>query len=230
MSNADGSAGFIYNKDKTQWVQVYSSGRLTQETFNQYMNGDIVNYIKSSQKLYEYLHANYPLQADKIKIEDAKFYSGNLNYYSFTLSNLTVDEGERYNIGVYSNDKIIDGYYNSYINKMSKELKDKFEFKYDIKEFEGLEVDIYYSNQSKNIVLSISKNISEITEKEIEIFSYQINNTLIKLKEFDEFNNIYKVNAMLKTTSDIASSEIYVTDFFNVEKYINGFDMEFFDV
>ena len=45
VSNSDGTAGFLYNKDKTQWLQIYTSGRLTQETFNQYMNGDLKEHF-----------------------------------------------------------------------------------------------------------------------------------------------------------------------------------------
>lgn len=45
VSNSDGTAGFLYNKDKTQWLQIYTSGRLSQETFNQYMNGDLKEHF-----------------------------------------------------------------------------------------------------------------------------------------------------------------------------------------
>ena len=44
-SRDDGSAGFIYNKNKSQWIQVYNCGRLSQETFNQYMDGDLKEYF-----------------------------------------------------------------------------------------------------------------------------------------------------------------------------------------
>lgn len=199
--------------------------------FNQYMNGDIIGYIKAKDSLKKYITTEYAVESDKLKIVDAKFLSGDLNYYSFKVSGIDkISPDKKYKMSVYLNNKIIDGYYESRIKEMTDELSSKFKFKYSDLNFNDCLVDMYYTDLNGTITLKCSKTVNKITEQSIDLFCRQINQILKSIVDFEHFNNIYKINAVLKSEEEASTANIYITDFFNVEKYKLSFDTEFFDV
>lgn len=197
---------------------------------NKYLNGDYIGYIKARNLLYDYARENYPLKGENMKIVKSNYVYGTLNYYSFTVKNLVSNNDKIYNIGVYSNNKVVDGYYDTSIISMTSSLRQKFNFKYGHINEENLKLDVYYQDLGNNIVLSIEKNVDKIDEKSIEEFALEIDDILQEVKSFDEFEKIYKVNAVIKNKLNAAISDIYKEEFFDIEKYIKGFKYEYFEM
>ncbi len=197
---------------------------------NKYLNGDPISYIKSRNILDDYVSKNYGILDENVKIEKAVYVCGTSNYFSFTLSGLDNKEGKNYSIGVYSNKKVIDGYYDSKLNDMTEALKDKFDFKFSKENFGEIKLSIYYTNLEKDIVLNIEKNVDTISDTNIANFAKEANLVLDKIKEFDEFDNIYKINLVLKAGLDVATGEIKKDEFFDENKYIEKFNIEYFDI
>ncbi|MBR1883378.1 MAG: hypothetical protein IJ809_00255 [Clostridia bacterium] len=195
--------------------------------FNVYMNGDLVAYIKARNVLNSYIQTVYPEYAEDVKITKATYLSGDLNYYSFTVTNLA---SGTYKMGVYLDSKVVDGYSSSRIKSMSALLRSKFKFKYGDSLIENADVSVYYTDSYKNITLKCVKNIDGVSDIEIEEYIQEVSNLIKNIEDFDEFDNISKVIMQIKSRDEVVSAEISKDDFFDVDKYKEKFNVEVFDV
>lgn len=197
---------------------------------NSYINGNMYSYFKSRNVIKDYITLNYP-DSNDAEIFDGKYTYSKYNCYSFNVKNIDASDKNSYQFSVYLDNKIIDGYENSRLVSNTKKLKDKFVYIVDLSEYIDLsfKVDIKYSDLKNNITLYISKYVDEITEEELNIFAEDVNNILERTTELDEFNKINKMSISLRDSNNKTDADIYNTNFFDKNYYIDSLQIEYLD-
>jgi hypothetical protein len=195
---------------------------------NNYVNGNIYAYLKSKQKIENYIKLNYS-NSENVKVFQGKYIFNKYKYYSFEVKNIDITDNTVYKFGVYSDDKIIDGYENSRLLLNSKLLKLEFEKEIDLSKYINFDFDIEYSDLKNNITVYITKSVDEINLNQLNNFSEDVNNILDNISKFGKFYNISKINICIKDKVNKLDAEIYNTNFYDKEYYINSLETEYLD-
>lgn len=216
----------MFKKNIVAFVLVILAGYF----LNSYVNGNIFSYLKSVQTIKDYINLNYP-DSNNTKIYDGKYVINEYMYYSFKLKNIDVNDQKAYEFAVFSDNKVIDGYENSRLNSNSKQLKSKFFSRFDLSKYtdSNFDIDIKYVDLKNNIAIYISKSIDKINSDELNKFAEEVNNILDDISVFDEFSKISKMNISISDENFKTDADIYSTNFYDKEYYINSLEIEYLD-
>lgn len=197
---------------------------------NSYVNGNIFSYLNSMQTLKDYIALNYS-DSSNTKIYGGKYVINQYSFYSFKVKNIDVSDEKTYEFAVFSDNKVIDGYENSRLASNSKILKNKFLNKFDFSKYTSadINIDIKYSDLKNNITIIIAKKVNKINSDELNNFSNDVNNILDEISTFDEFSKISKMNISLSDNNYKTDADIYSTNFYDKEYYIDSLDIEYLD-
>ncbi len=193
---------------------------------NNYVNGNIFSYLKYKQITEDYISLNYT-DSNNFNIQNAKYVFNKYKYYSFDVKHIDINDDNTYKFAVYSDDKIIDGYKNSRLLLNSVTLKDKFLKNNKLSKYINFVLDIEYSDLQNNITVYITKTVGKINEEQLNVFSEDINNILNDIS--NDFTNISKIVIGIKDESNKADAEIYRTNFYDKEYYIDSLVTEYLD-
>jgi len=195
---------------------------------NNYVNGNIYTYLKAKQRIENYINLNYSNSED-VKIYEGKYIFNKYKYYSFDVKNIDNTDNKIYKFAVYFDDEIIDGYENSRLLLNSKQLKLDFEKEVDLSKYINFDFDIEYSDLKNNITLYITKSVDDINSNQLNNFSEDVNNILDNIFKYVKFYNIYKINICIQDKANKLDAEIYSTNFYDKEYYIDSLETEYLD-
>jgi len=195
---------------------------------NNYVNGNVYTYLKCKQKIENYVSLNYS-NSDNAEVFAGKYVFNKYKYYSFDVKNIDNKDNNTYKFAVYYDDKIIDGYESSRLISNSKLLKLDFEKEIDLSKYTKFNFDIEYSDLKNNITLDITKSVDEINSNELNNFAKDVNNILDNISKYGKFSNISKINICINDGEKKLDAEIYSTNFYDNEYYINSLETEYLD-
>lgn len=197
---------------------------------NSYVNGNFFSYLNSVQTIKDYITLNYP-DSSNAKIYDGKYIINEYKYYSFKVKNIDVNDEKAYEFAVFSDNKVIDGYEKSRLISNSKQLKNRFFTKFNFSKYtnSNFDIDVEYSDLKNNITIYISKSVDKINTDELNKFAEDVNNILDEISIFNEFSKISKMNISLGDENFKTDADIYSTNFYDKEYYINSLEIEYLD-
>lgn len=196
-------------------------------------NGNYISHSRAKNSLKNYFIQNYN-SGSRFRIVTSKY--ENFVYTFYTQDTMNKNAVGKFNVYESMKYEVHDSYEEQIKEKLAKDITNSIE---------NLELDdsltIYAQNNNANeITLSIIKTVDNINKAEIEEYANQINNSMEKIKDINNYTNVKQLKIILNSKAndkDSLASYIYMTSYEdvvnssgNVVEYItNALNIEYFD-
>lgn len=162
---------------------------------NNYTNGNIFEYKKCKESVYNYLNENYK-ENDKFKIMNVTFSAGLNSNYAFNILNTEDDSLSRFVIYLNNKDLVKDEYKERILAKNRnialEELQKYMKNNNYVEKYNDITIDLKYID-TEHIELKLESKVESIDDTQKEVFSRQVVNILEDIKEYKYYGKIEEV-------------------------------------